>query len=111
MVKKSQNLVNVVCERPLKSELVVQKMSEINFKSCFSEHEHVMKREKEYKGIWINSNMKSHESFQDSKCQVDRAVVEVTSPDGSNKRKLGMLGVLSDAGSLYKPDAFGGEFK
>ena len=55
--------------------------------------------------------MKSHESFKDSKCQVDRAVVEVTSPDGSNKRKLGMLGVLSDAGSLYKPDAFGGEFK
>ena len=83
----------------------------LSFNSYFSEHEEVMKREKEYKGIWINSNMKSHESFKDSKCQVDRAVVEVTSPDGSNKRKLGMLGVLSDAGSLYKPDAFGGEFK
>ena len=69
-----------------------------------------MKREKEYKGIWINSNMKSHESFKDSKCQVDRAVVEVTSPDGSNKRKVGMLGVLSDVEGLYKPDAFGGKF-
>ena len=54
--------------------------------------------------------MKSHESFKDSKCQVDRAVVEVTSPDGSNKRKLGMLGVLSDVEGLYKPDAFGGKF-
>ena len=69
-----------------------------------------MKREKEYKGIWINSNMKSHESFKDSKCQVDRAVVEVTSPDGSNKRKVGMLGVLSDVEGLYKPNAFGGKF-
>lgn len=67
-----------------------------------------MKREKEYKGIWINSNMKTHESFKDSKCQVDRAVVEINSPDGSNNRKLGMLGVLSNSESLYKPNAFGG---
>ena len=88
----------------------VRKGPKINSKSCFSEHEHVMRREKEYKGIWINSNMKSHESFKDSKCQVDRAVVEITSPDGSNKRKLGMLGVLSDVEGLYKPDAFGGKF-
>ena len=67
-----------------------------------------MKRVDEYKGIWINSNMKSHESFENSKCQVDKAVVEVTSPDGSNKRKLGMLGILSSSESLYKPNAFGG---
>ena len=72
------------------------------------EHAEVMKREKEYKGIWINSNMKSHESFEGSKCQVDRALVDVTSPDGSNSRKLGMIGVLSSSESLYKPDAFGG---
>ena len=72
------------------------------------EHEEVMKREKEYKGIWINSNMKSHESFEGSKCQVDRAILEVSSPDGSNNRKLGMLGVLSSSESLYKPGAFGG---
>ena len=32
-------------------------------------HEDVMKREKEYQGVWINSNMTSHESFKDSKCQ------------------------------------------
>ena len=72
------------------------------------EHEDVMKREKEYQGIWINSNMKSHESFNGSKCQVDREVIEIISPDGSNKRKLGMLGVLSNVASLYKPEAFGG---
>ena len=33
-------------------------------------HADVMKREKEYKGVWINSNMQSHQSFKDSKCQV-----------------------------------------
>ena len=72
------------------------------------EHEEVMKREKEYKGVWINSNMKSHESFDGSQCQVDRAIIEVVSPDGSNRRRLGMLGVLSNSESLYKPGAFGG---
>ena len=30
------------------------------------EHEEVMKREKEYKGVWINSNMKDHQSFANS---------------------------------------------
>ena len=34
------------------------------------DHADVMKREREYKGVWINSNMQSHESFKDSKCQV-----------------------------------------
>ena len=34
------------------------------------DHVDVTKREKEYKGVWINSNMQSHESFKDSTCQV-----------------------------------------
>ena len=72
------------------------------------DHASVMKREKEYKGIWINSNMKSHESFEGSHCQVDSAVVSVVSPDSSNTRKLGMCGVLSNTPGLYKPGAFGG---
>ena len=33
-------------------------------------HSDVMQREKEYKGVWINSNMQSHESFKNSTCQV-----------------------------------------
>ena len=33
-------------------------------------HSDVMKREREYQGVWINSNMQSHESFKDSRCQV-----------------------------------------
>ena len=72
------------------------------------EHQEVLKREKEFQGVWINSNMKSHESFKGSKCQVDREVIILTSPDGSNKRKLGMMGILSNSANLYKPNAFGG---
>ena len=34
------------------------------------DHADVMKREKEYKGVWVNSNMQSHESFRDSTSQV-----------------------------------------
>ena len=40
--------------------------------------------------------------------KVDRAIVAVESPDGTNKRKVGMIGVLSNVPSLYKPGAFGG---
>ena len=72
------------------------------------DHASVMKREKEYKGVWINSNMQNHESFKDSSCQVDSAVVTVKSSDGSNTRKLGMCAVLSNTPGLYKPGAFGG---
>ena len=39
-------------------------------------HEDVMNREKEYKGVWINSNMQSHESFKNSKCQVSLPIIK-----------------------------------
>merc|ERR1719186_321497 len=54
-------------------------------------HADVMKREREYKGVWVNSNMQSHESFKDSTCQVDSSIIDVISPDGSNNRKLGLI--------------------
>ena len=34
------------------------------------DHADVMKREKEYEGVWVNSNMQSHESFKNSTSQV-----------------------------------------
>ena len=71
-------------------------------------HSDVMRREKEYKGIWINSNMKSHESFENSTSQVESTIIKIASPDGSNSRSLGMCAVLSNTSGLYKPDAFGG---
>ena len=71
-------------------------------------HEDVMNREKEYEGVWINSNMTSHQSFENSTCQVDQAVLDLVSPDKSNTRRLGMIGVVSNTPELYKPGAFGG---
>ena len=72
------------------------------------DHEHVMRREREYRGTWINTNMQSHQSFKGSRCQRDREIIEITSRDGSNRRRLGMMAVLSASKSLYKPGAFGG---
>merc|ERR1719191_1152703 len=50
--------------------------------------------------------MTSHETYPESKCQTDAAFVEVMSADGTNVRKVGMIGVLTNAG--YKPGAFKG---
>lgn len=68
----------------------------------------VFKREREYEGCWINTNMQSHETFAESRCQVDAKVLEVQSPDGSNKRRIGLLGIISSSPSLYRPGAFAG---
>ena len=35
-------------------------------------------------------------------------MLDLISADGSNSRKLGMVGVLSNTPELYKPGAFGG---
>ena len=75
--------------------------------SCLPLQE-VLKREREYTGTWINTNMQTHESFAKSTCQVDEEVLSITSLDGSNKRRVGMIGVLSNSPSLYRPGAFGG---
>lgn len=71
-------------------------------------HADVLVREQEYKGVWINSNMTDHESFEHSACQTRKAIVEIHSADGSNRRTIGMIGVLSDESNLYKAGAFGG---
>ena len=52
--------------------------------------------------------MKSHESFKNSKCQKEFEVIEVRSPDGTNRRKIGMIGVLTNDPKLHKAGAFGG---
>lgn len=71
-------------------------------------HQHVMRREKEYKGVWINTNMQSHESFKDSSCQKDREIIDLQSTDGSNSRRVGLIGILTNQASLYRKGAFGG---
>ena len=61
-------------------------------------------------GTFINSNMQQHDAM---KYQVPYEVIEIESPDGTNKRKIGLVAVLSDDPKLYKhfgkkPGAFGG---
>ena len=76
------------------------------------DHRHVCKHAQNWykKGrIWINSNMTDHDAM---KYQVPYHVVKVTSPDGSQERKIGFVAVMSNDPKLYsqfkKPGAFGG---
>lgn len=71
-------------------------------------HSEVIKREREYEGTWINTNMRDHESMKGTKCQKDVEIIEIASADGTNKRSIGMIGILSNSPSLYRPNAFGG---
>merc|ERR1719265_375540 len=71
-------------------------------------HPDVIRREREYTGTWINTNMQTHESMKGSKCQKDVEIMEIVSADGTNTRRIGMIGILSNSPSLYRPNAFGG---
>jgi len=64
---------------------------------------------RDFPGKWINSNMLDHEAMDH---QQEYEVIELTSPDGQHKRKVGLCAVLSDDPALYShfkaPGAFGG---
>eukprot|EP00435_Cladocopium_sp_Y103_P005238 s1644_g1.t1 len=68
-------------------------------------HEDVMCRVEEYQGVWINSNMRSHESFEKCQCQTEMEIIELKS--STQSRRVGLVGVLSNEPNLYKPGAFG----
>jgi len=73
-------------------------------------HKEVCKRMKSYKGTMINSNMQTHESmaYENS---VPYEVIEITSADGKQTRRIGLVAVLSNDPKLYshfKEPAFGG---
>jgi 2',3'-cyclic-nucleotide 2'-phosphodiesterase (5'-nucleotidase family) len=73
------------------------------------DHKTVCKHVRNFPGKWINSNMLDHEAMDH---QQEYDVVELSSPDGSQKRKVGLCAVLSDDPNLYghfsAPGAFGG---
>jgi len=73
------------------------------------DHRAVCKHVREFPGTWLNSNMQDHEAMD---AQKPYDVVEVTSEDGSNTRKVGLAAVVSNDPSLYasfkKPGPFGG---
>lgn len=73
-------------------------------------HKHVCKHVKNYQGTFINTNMQSHASMKYD-CSVPYEIIEVTSPDGKHKHKIGFVALLSNDPKLYshfKEPAFGG---
>ena len=73
------------------------------------DHRTVCRHVRNFKGKWLNSNMLDHEAMES---QLEYDVVCIESPDGTNKRKVGLTAVLSDDEALYdgfdEPGAFGG---
>ena len=72
------------------------------------DHRTTCKHVRKWPGIWINSNMQSHDMM---KYQVPYHIIEIPSPDGSQTRKVGLIAVLSNEPNLYahfKGGAFGG---
>lgn len=72
-------------------------------------HAATCKHCKDWPGIWINSNMQSHDMM---KYQVPYHIIEIPSSDGTQTRKIGLVAVLSNDPKLYahfkSPGAFGG---
>jgi 2',3'-cyclic-nucleotide 2'-phosphodiesterase (5'-nucleotidase family) len=73
------------------------------------DHRTVCRHVKSFPGKWLNSNMLDHAAMD---FQQEFDVVEVDSLDGSNKRKVGLMAVMSSDPALYNhfkaPGAFGG---
>ena len=73
------------------------------------DHRFVCQHVKNYPGHFINTNMQDHATME---YQKPFEIIEVTSPDGSHTKKIGLIAVLSDDEALYKhfkaPGAFGG---
>jgi len=72
-------------------------------------HKTVCKHVQNFPGQFINTNMQDHDAMEH---QIPFEVIEVTSPDGTQTRKIGLIAVLSDDPALYNhfqaPGAFGG---
>jgi hypothetical protein len=62
------------------------------------EHCTVCHHVRNFPGKWINSNMLNQEAID---CQQEYNVIELNSPDGSNKKKVSLCAVLSDDPDLY----------
>ena len=73
------------------------------------DHRTVCSHVRAFPGTWLNTNMQSHAAMDAQKAY---DVVELTSQDGSQTRRIGLVAVLSDDPALYlhfkPPGAFGG---
>lgn len=73
------------------------------------DHRTVCRHVENFPGTWLNTNMQDHEAM---KFQKPFDILQVTSPDGTNVRRIGLVAVLSNDKALYAhfkpPGAFGG---
>lgn len=73
------------------------------------DHKTVCKHVRNFKGVWLNSNMRDHEAMESQK---EFDIIELTSADGTHTRRIGLVAVLSNDPALYAqfkdPGAFGG---
>lgn len=101
-VDRGQGMMNAMAKIPIDYLTWGNHEADIN-------HKTVCRHVRNFPGTWLNSNMLDHEAMDHQK---EFDVVEVTSPDGSNKRKVGLVAVLSNDPKLYEqfkaPGAFGG---
>ena len=68
-------------------------------------HEFVVQRAAEYNGVWINTNMQTHDAFKAGH-MVASHIIELGSP--ARRRRVGFIGVLTDDPAMYRSNAFGG---
>lgn len=73
------------------------------------DHATVCRYVRNFPGKFLNSNMLDHDAMD---AQLEYDVLELISPDGTNRRKVGLCAVLSNDPKLYShfpaPGAFGG---
>lgn len=73
------------------------------------DHRTVCRHVRNFPGTWLNSNMLDHAAMD---AQKPFDIVDIVSPDGTNKRRVGLVAVLSNDPGLYShfksPGAFGG---
>lgn len=62
------------------------------------DHKTVCRHVRNFPGTWLNTNMQDHEAMD---CQEPFDIVQVTSPDGTNTRRVGLVAVLSNDPGLY----------
>jgi 2',3'-cyclic-nucleotide 2'-phosphodiesterase (5'-nucleotidase family) len=80
---------------------------------CFGNHEcdismaDLANRIKESKFKWVNTNMREIDQILDVKTD-PHDVVEAKSKNKKRKKKIGLLGLLTEDPSIYRPGAFGG---
>lgn len=74
-------------------------------------HHEVMACESMYNGIFINTNMRDHEScFRPGSRQRDSVVLDLVDRESgwTHARRVGLVGLLLNDKGIYRPGAFGG---